>query len=51
MDRATVGEMVGPRFNYVPRIPPSVFWTFGTTGEDAFDVGTFTVDLHYAAVE
>ena len=33
------------------RIPPSVFWTFGTTGDDAFDVGTFTVDLHYAAVE
>jgi hypothetical protein len=33
-----------------PRLPPSVFWTFGTTGDDVFDVATFTVDLHYAAV-
>jgi hypothetical protein len=39
------------RFPDSPRLPPSVFWTFGTTGDDAFDVATFTVDLHYAAVE
>lgn len=27
--------------------PPSAFWRFGTTGDDAFDVATFTVDLRY----
>lgn len=33
-----------------PRVPPSSVWTFRTTGTDAFDVATFTVDLRYLAV-
>ena len=33
------------------RIPPSVYWEFSTSGDDAFDVYTFTVDLRYLVVE
>ena len=35
----------------IDRIPPSAFWTFSTTGEDSFDVATFTVDLRYLVVD
>jgi hypothetical protein len=40
-----------PAGEHSPRLPPSVYWTFYTTGDDAFDVYTFTVDLRYLVVE
>ncbi|WP_185995670.1 FlgD immunoglobulin-like domain containing protein [Nocardioides campestrisoli] len=32
------------------RVPAGAYWTFSTGGDDAFDVGGFTVDLRYLAV-
>jgi hypothetical protein len=35
----------------IERIPPGVFWIFSTSGDDAFDVQSFTVDLRYAVID
>ncbi|WP_185995068.1 FlgD immunoglobulin-like domain containing protein [Nocardioides campestrisoli] len=33
-----------------PRVPAGAFWVFWNDGPNAFDVGTFTLDLRYLAV-
>jgi hypothetical protein len=33
--------------NGMPGMPPSALWSFQTTGDDSFDVASYTVDLRY----
>lgn len=44
----TVWTMLGqPYDGRLPAMPPAVHWFFETYGDDAFDVGTYTVELRY----
>ena len=37
-------------FMGIPPLRPSVLWSVETTGDDSFDVATFTLDLRYLVV-
>jgi hypothetical protein len=43
------GQTADP-YSYWVGVAPSAFWTFSTSGDDAFDVAVFTLDLQYLAL-